>query len=44
LRLVNECADHIYAMDRGTIVFSGSPADLAANPDVVRKYITLAQH
>ena len=30
-------ADHVYVMDRGHLVFSGSPAEVEDNPDILRE-------
>jgi branched-chain amino acid transport system ATP-binding protein len=32
-------ADHICVMDRGSIVFDGSPQELTARPDIQARYI-----
>ncbi len=42
LHLVNECADRIYVIDKGTIVFDGTPQAFAADGTIASRYLFLA--
>ena len=42
LHLVHETADHIYVVDRGRIVFSGTVAELDADEEIARRYLMVA--
>jgi branched-chain amino acid transport system ATP-binding protein len=39
LALATRVAERLYVMNKGTIVFSGTPAELAARPDVEASYL-----
>jgi len=39
LALATRVGDRIYVMNKGTIVFEGTPAALAAQPDVEARYL-----
>jgi branched-chain amino acid transport system ATP-binding protein len=41
LSLALNLADHIYVMNKGTIVFQGSPQELSNAPDIQRTYLGL---
>ncbi len=43
VRLIRECADRIYVVDRGQTVFCGTVAQLDANADVARKYLMVTR-
>jgi branched-chain amino acid transport system ATP-binding protein len=39
LGLATRVAERLYVMNKGTIVFGGTPAELAARPDVEASYL-----
>jgi branched-chain amino acid transport system ATP-binding protein len=39
LRFANELADRIYIIEKGEIPYQGTPAQLAAEPEVRQKYL-----
>jgi branched-chain amino acid transport system ATP-binding protein len=39
LALATRVGQRIYVMNKGTIVFEGTPAQLAAQPDVEARYL-----
>ena len=39
LALATHVGERLYVMNKGTIVFSGTPAELAAQPDVEARYL-----
>lgn len=42
VRTIQECADRVYVLDRGTTVFSGTPQAFADKPEIARKYLMVA--
>ncbi|MDE1544051.1 ABC transporter ATP-binding protein [Dechloromonas agitata] len=43
VRLIRECADRVYVIDRGHTVFSGTVAELDANTEIARKYLMVTR-
>lgn len=41
LRFATELADRLYIIEKGEIRYAGTPTELAANPDVRRKYLMI---
>jgi branched-chain amino acid transport system ATP-binding protein len=39
LRFANELADRVYIIEKGEIPYQGTPAQLAAEPEVRQKYL-----
>jgi branched-chain amino acid transport system ATP-binding protein len=39
LALATRVAERLYVMNKGTIVFAGTPAELSARPDVESSYL-----
>jgi branched-chain amino acid transport system ATP-binding protein len=39
LPLVSSISDRLIALDRGSVIATGSPADVLTHPDVVESYI-----
>ena len=39
LRFATELADRVYIIEKGEIRFEGTPADLAAQPELRQKYL-----
>ena len=43
LHLVHETADRVYVIDRGRIVFGGSPDDFERDPEIARRYLMVVE-
>lgn len=41
LKFVMALSDHCHIMEKGEVRYSGSPADLRANPEILEQYLTL---
>lgn len=43
IRLISECADRVYVIDKGVTVFEGSAKAFERDPEVARKYLMVVQ-
>lgn len=43
VRLIRECADRVYVIDRGHTVFTGTVEELDANTEIARKYLMVTR-
>jgi branched-chain amino acid transport system ATP-binding protein len=43
IRLIRECADRVYVIDRGHTVFCGTVAELDANTEIAQKYLMVTR-
>lgn len=43
LRTIRGCADRVYVIDRGMTVFSGTPEQFDADPEITRRYLMATQ-
>ncbi len=43
LRTIRSCADRVYVIDRGVTVFSGTPDQFDADPEITRRYLMATQ-
>ena len=44
LSFLMQIADAVHVLDRGALLASGTPAEIAANPDVMRVYLGEEKH
>ncbi len=42
VRTLQGCADRVYVIDKGMTVYSGTPAEFNADPEITRKYLMVA--
>ncbi len=43
VRTIKECADRVAVIDRGMTVYSGTPAEFEADPEIARRYLMVAE-
>ena len=43
VRTIKECADRVAVIDRGMTVYSGTPAEFEADPEIARRYLMIAE-
>lgn len=39
IRLIETCADRVYVLDRGAVVFAGSAQEFRSDPDIARRHL-----